>query len=690
MFPPSILLQFMRSLPSMRSLVFLSLSAFSALGAQTTPSALPATPPVQQPSLSELAAREPPPSAIWVETLDISVMEQEWGMPQAARSVEGNPLTIGGQVFAHGIGSHANGELSIALGGVARRFCAAVGVDQEVRERGTIAFAVLVDGKEAARTPVMRGGEAARVLFVDLTGARELTLVMENGGDDINYDHADWGGAMIVLAPEAKTRPATVRPPDEPVPAIAAGTPPEPAIHAPRITGSTPGLPFLFRIPATGQAPLRFAAANLPRGLVLDPATGIITGSLRDDGRFHVSLTVEGPKGRASSTLVIVGGWHQLALTPPMGWNSWNVWGTSVDQAKVLAAAEAMVKSGLASYGYQYINIDDAWEGERDGEGRILTNEKFPDMKALADAVHAKGLKLGIYSSPGPKTCAGYEGSYGHEYQDATSWAEWEIDLVKYDWCSYGQIAKDSSRAELRKPYELMREALDECGRDIVYSLCQYGMGEVWEWGSEVGGNYWRTTGDISDSWSSMSSIGFSQSDLAPHAGPGHWNDPDMLVVGQVGWGPSLRATRLTRNEQITHITLWSLLAAPLLVGCDMTALDDFTLALLTNPEVLEVDQDPLGRQARRVVTKDQLEVWARPLADTALAYNELAVGGLGVGLFNRGRRGTEVTVRFEDLGLQGPQRVRNLWLRKDEGIHQSSFTAWVPRHGAVLLKIGG
>jgi alpha-galactosidase len=300
-------------------------------------------------------------------------------------------------------------------------------------------------------------------------------------------------------------------------------------------------------------------------------------------------------------------------------------------------------------------------------------------MKALSDYVHSKGLKLGIYSSPGPKTCAGYEGSYDHERLDAETFAEWGIDLIKYDWCSYGQIAQDDSEFELRKPYALMRQALDVCGRDIVFSLCQYGMGEVSAWGADVGGNYWRTTGDIVDTWGSLSSIGFGQAGLEEHAGPGHWNDPDMLVVGMVGWGPDLHPTRLSKHEQVTHITLWSLLAAPLLTGCDLAQLDDFTRALLANPEVLEVNQDPLGQQAGRVAVQGRQEIWARPLAD----------GTYAVGFFNRSRRATTITVAWSDLGLAGPQPVRNLWTRLDEGTFDEEYSAPVEGHGTVMVKIG-
>lgn len=478
-------------------------------------------------------------------------------------------------------------------------------------------------------------------------------------------------------------------------------TPPEPAIHGPRVVGATPGRPFLFLIPATGEGPLKFSAENLPGGLSLNPDTGIITGALQQEGRTVVRLTVRGPLGSASRNLTLVAGEHQLALTPPMGWNSWNVWGLAVDADKVKAAADAMVASGLASHGFQFINIDDGWEKcylPRKGvramltkpdmerlkdcrapDGTILTNEKFPDMKALADYVHSKGLKLGIYSSPGPLTCGGYTGSYGYEAKDAATYAEWGMDYLKYDWCSYAGVDKPDFSGYWARPYRLMRGHLDAVPRDIVFSICQYGMGQVWEWGEEAGGNLWRTTGDIRDTWESMSRIGFGQNGLEQFSGPGHWNDPDMLVVGQVGWGPTVHPTRLTPEEQITHITLWAMLAAPLLIGCDMTRLDQFTLDLLTNDEVLEVDQDPLGKQGSRRSKRGPLEVWSRPLWD----------GTLAVALFNRSDQPAEVTAQWADLGLHGPQPVRDLWRWQDLGTVDGFFRARVRPHGAVMLKIG-
>jgi len=292
--------------------------------------------------------------------------------------------------------------------------------------------------------------------------------------------------------------------------------------------------------------------------------------------------------------------------------------------------------------------------------------------------VHSLGLKIGLYSGPGPLTCGGCIASYQHEQQDAQSYGEWGFDYLKYDWCSYGEIEKGNTLAGYMKPYQVMRAALDKVPRDILYSLCQYGMGNVWEWGDQVGGNCWRTTGDITDTWTSMAGIGFSQAGHEKYAGPGHFNDPDMLVVGKVGWGPSLHPTRLTPNEQYTHISLWCLLCSPLLIGCDMTQMDDFTMNLLTNDEVLEVSQDPLGRQASRVSKEGTAEVWAKDMED----------GSKVVGLFNRSELEAPVKITWQALGISGKQMLRDLWRQKKLGEFRDQFEAKVPRHGVVLVRI--
>ena len=626
-----------------------------------------------------LNPKDPPANAIWLETLDLSKIEQGFGEARAAHSVENNPIKINTVTFPHGVGTHAVSRITIDLHGAATHFDSAVGIDDEVGTKGSVTFIVRVDGKVAAQSGSMHGGENAKILGVSLVGAKKLVLEVDDGGDGISYDHADWAGAYLTLVPGSAIKPEIATVPVVPPRLMVPPAEPRPAIHGARIVGATPGRPFLFLIAATGDGPLTYGAKNLPQGLTLDANTGIISGALKNSGPSNVLLTVRGAKGNSQRMLTIVGGDHKLALTPPMGWNSWNVWAGNVDDPKMRDAADQMIKSGLAAHGFSYVNIDDTWEADRDATGRIRTNTKFPDMKALGDYVHSKGLKFGIYSSPGPTTCGGYVASYQHENQDAKSYAEWGFDYLKYDWCSYTDVAGGNDLAAQQKPYAVMRKSLDKVDRDIVYSFCQYGMGDVWKWGEEIGGNCWRTTGDIDDSWGSLHSIFESQDGHEKFISPGHWNDPDMLVVGRVGWGTP-HPSKLTPNEQILHISMWCLLSSPLLIGCDMTQLDPFTLALLTNDEALDINQDTLGKPAGRVA-QDGVggEVWARPLAD----------GTHAVGLVNVDSEERIVVVKWSDIGLKGRQPVRDLWLHTNVGDHQETYGVAVPAHGIVLLKVG-
>ncbi|HKT11319.1 MAG TPA: glycoside hydrolase family 27 protein [Terriglobia bacterium] len=357
---------------------------------------------------------------------------------------------------------------------------------------------------------------------------------------------------------------------------------------------------------------------------------------------------------------------QELAATPPMGWNSWNHYGCKVSDSIVREQARAMSTNGMKAAGFEYINIDDCWQGKRDARGIIHPNDRFPDMKTLGEYIHSLGLKFGIYSSPGPKTCAGYEGSYRHEKQDADTYASWGVDYLKYDWCSASKVYQPS---EMPAVYKKMHEALVATGRPIIYSLCQYGMDRVWRWGASVGGNLWRTTDDIEDNYTRMAFIGFGQQGLARFAGPGHWNDPDMLEVGNGHMNP---------DEYRTHMSLWCILAAPLISGNDLASMSQETLAILTNPEVIAVDQDPAGKEGYRVSQEGPLQVWVKPLAD----------GSKAVGLFNEGESTMPVIVRFKDVGLSGEVSARDLWQRKDLGEFTGSYTAQVPQHGVVMLRV--
>jgi alpha-galactosidase len=356
-----------------------------------------------------------------------------------------------------------------------------------------------------------------------------------------------------------------------------------------------------------------------------------------------------------------------LAKTPPMGWNSWNHFGGAVDDNVVRETADAMATNGMAAAGYAYINIDDTWEGGRDAQGNIVPNQKFPDMKALADYIHTRGLKLGIYSSPGPVTCGGYEGSYGHEEQDARTFAAWGIDYLKYDWCSATRLYRD---ADVRAGYQKMGAALEASGHPIVYSLCEYGIGDVWKWGAKAGANLWRTTDDIKDNWQSMCGNGFSQGPMAPYAGPGHWNDPDMLEVGNGG---------MTATEYKTHFSLWCILAAPLIAGNDLRHMSSETLSILTNHEVIAIDQDPRGQEGQRVMQRGDIEIWAKLLQN----------GRRSVGIFNRSSEATTTKFSWSQLGFPAvPASVRDLWEHQDLVPAPDGWAGQVPAHGVVLLLV--
>ena len=448
-------------------------------------------------------------------------------------------------------------------------------------------------------------------------------------------------------------------------------------INGADVFGERPGNPFLYKIPATGQQPITYKVDGLPAGLKLDAKTGIIKGVVNDRGDYPVTISASNKLGTDHKKFTIKIG-DLIGLTPALGWNSWNAFGLSVNDARVRVAAKQMADK-LSAHGWTYINIDDGWEApQRAADGSIVTNSKFPDMKGLTDYVHSLGLRMGIYSSPGPRTCGGYLGSYQHEDQDAQTYANWGIDYLKYDWCSYGEIAPASpSLDEYKKPYQVMRASLDKVHRDILFSFCQYGMGDSWNWAAEVGGNSWRTTGDIEDTWSSMSQIGFGQDKAAPHAQPGHFNDPDMLVVGKVGWGDSQHNSRLTPDEQYTHISLWALLSSPLLIGCDMGKLDKFTLNLLTNDGVLAISQDALGKEARQVRKTDTIQIWVK----------ELENGDKAIGIFNTSDTYQTVTLDAKDDLLKGAMKMRDVWSDRPIIPSVGKITFKIPPHGVKLIR---
>ena len=368
----------------------------------------------------------------------------------------------------------------------------------------------------------------------------------------------------------------------------------------------------------------------------------------------------------------------QLAATPPMGWNSWNFFNHNVTDKDVRDSADQIVASGMKDAGYVYVNIDDSWEGDRDASGVLHTNSRFPDMKALADYVHSKGLKLGIYSSPGAKTCAKFEGSLGHEEQDAQLYASWGIDYLKYDLCGYRKVmqtqAPDDKAAQMKLMYgvyEKMGKALKATGRPIVYSFCQYGWDAVWEWAPGIGANLWRSTGDVQPNWDSIYAIISQQAGLEKYAGPGHWNDPDMLEVGN---------GKLTLAENRAHFSMWAMLAAPLLAGNDLPNMKPEIRDILTNKNVIAIDQDKLGKQASRIYSDGEVDVWTRKLSGGAMV---VAVLNVGADRYSS----HPFHLDLARLGLHGAQQGTDVWSGKAKTL-TPNLPIEILSHDVLLVKI--
>lgn len=465
--------------------------------------------------------------------------------------------------------------------------------------------------------------------------------------------------------------------------------PATPRFNGAPVWGVRPGSPVIYRFPVSGEKPMTFSCNNLPEGLQLTES-GVLTGKIDKACTLSFTVTAENAKGKASQDFTLKVGDNMIGQTPPMGWNSWNCWGLTVTQEKVMASTQALIDKGLVDYGYSYINIDDGWEApKRNADGTLDANEKFPSMKGLVDWLHERGLKFGIYSAPGATTCGGYLGSLGYEKEDADVWNKWGVDYLKYDWCSYENVRvqeNDYGYASCIRPYLLMQKFLRQQPRDIFYSLGPLGGTQVYLWGLYCDGNSWRTAQDINDTWRSIYDVGFRQQlGKSQYSSIGHWNDPDMLVVGKVGYGlgentNGLRETRLTPDEQYTHITLWTLVSSNMLIGCDIAQMDDFTLNLLCNNEVNAIDQDLLGKQADRALKEGDIEVWSRPLADGAIA----------VGIFNVGEKDQQVDMKalVSQLSTVTSQvsTVRDVWRQKN--LSPSELNCTIPSHGCRYLKV--
>lgn len=484
---------------------------------------------------------------------------------------------------------------------------------------------------------------------------------------------------------------------------------PKPRINGAKVFGVRPKSPVIFTIPVTGNRPITFSAKNLPKGLKLDGSSGRFSGSIEIPGTYSITISAKNELGTAEREFRIIVG-DKLALTPPMGWNSWNGWGDFVTDGNVRSTADAMVKTGLINHGWTNVNIDIGWEGKRGGKyNAIQPNKRFPDMKGLSDYIHSLGLKVGIYSTPWTRTYFGYTGGssdsedgfqeeieiskesnvghyigkYKFDKNDVQQWEEWGMDYLKYDW------NEPSDKPDSVDHIKYMSEALKRCKRDIIFSLCHVHSIDLAP-GKLPYVQLFRTGTDIRDVWDNsmlekdkwalgLTDIWDTHREWRAFTKPGNWADPDMLTVGWVGFGDTeLHETRLTPDEQYTHISLWCLWSSPLLIGSPVEKLDKFSLSLLSNDEVIEIDQDPLGRQAYLAQKQGEGETWIKSMED----------GSKAVGLFNRSTKEITVSAGWQNLGIYGKYRVRDVWRQKDLGIFEGNFTITVPPHGVVLVRM--
>ena len=639
-----------------------------------------------------------------LDGIDLAEMTCGRGLrPSCGRSLLGNPLRMAGQAYAHGVGTHVDSALAFEADGRVVSFDAVVGIDDEADDvkgygqpnAGCVVFRIYADGRLVAESPRLHRRQKPVPIHADLRGARRIVLEAVDGAEWASYwfGHADWADATFTAADDVilRTVPLTSQ--------LGLLTPPvakAPRINGPRVLGVRPGRPIRYRVPVVGEAGTAVTATSLPAGLSFDPQSRMLTGSLDRRGNYGLVLRAENRYGTDERPFELrVGG--QLCLTPMLGWNSWNLHHDKVTADDIRAAADAFVRLGLVDHGWSYVNIDDGWQVRPDGDptgartrdanGRILPSAKFPDMKALCEFVHGKGLRIGIYSSPGPTTCGRYEGSFAHEEQDAATWAEWGFDLVKYDLCSYQQniregLAAGGDEVALnRRPYELMGGILGRQKRDIAYCLCQYGHAGVENWAFAVGGNSWRASSDLRDSWSTIVANVTRRGEAWRTSSPGCWLDLDMMVLGRMTTFGYSHQTLLTPNEQYAHMGLWALLGSPILLGCDLTALDDLTLNLLTNDGILDIHQDSLGATAR-LMSADQgaTQLWVKPLAD-----GDLAVGVLNLRPFPR-----KTVLDFPSLGIKGPRFVRDVWRDRCLGEHAGSLELDLLGHEMPVLRIKG
>ncbi len=639
--------------------------------------------------------------SVWLDEIDLSHARHGMGKPVGTGSnAMGGEMRLDGKVYNHGLGVHSSSLILIDIAGQASRFTAVVGKDDEQIGKTAsrpVEFVVLVDGEVVWRSGTMQAGDTPKTVDIDITDCMVLGLRLESRGFNSRGTIANWADAAVTVrgdyqpftfADKAGRQPygeADITETETAVRIATAPKDPAPSINNPARFGIRPGSPIVFVISVSGERPISLSVEGLPKGISFDTDTGSFRGTFDKEGTHSVTVEARNAYGRATQKLVFEVG-EGICLTPPMGWESWNCWGPEIDERKAREAAEQLVSRGLIDYGWRYVIVDDGWQGVRDEKTSTLQpNEKFPDMKALFDFLHERGLKAGIYSTPWACSYMGLAGGsadtpegrllanrrdfgvYPFHEQDARQFAEWGADLLKYDW---GPVDYAHAKA--------MSSALRSSGRDIVYSLSgSVSITGAPQW-MEVA-NYWRTTPDITDSWKSIYTRAFNHYRWSPFQRPGNWNDPDMLVLGHVGWGKNMRDSRLLPQEQLTHMSLWSLFASPLLLGCDLSKLDEYTESLLKNPEVVALNQDPLGLPAHPIRRERQGEyVFTRALAD----------GSTVLALVNTEAGEQSIKIDLDELGIRKPVQVRNVWERKDLGVENRSVGGDIAPHGTLLLRL--
>ena len=638
---------------------------------------------------------------IWLD--DLVIQKYSEGIPgiSAKKNGGGETMTMVKKTYQRGIGVQSTSVLSFLLNGNATEFTASVGVDDMGNKILKHQFYVLGDGKILFESGDMKWGDLPKNIKVNLRGVQRMGLLVTVEDQGYTKVYTNFADAKILMIGDAK--PLTTPNVDEKY-ILTPPSPKTPQINSAKVFGATPGNPFLYTIASTGSRPIQFFADNLPAGLTIDHETGTISGKLTQRGIYLVQLRAKNKFGEAKKELKIKIG-DTISLTPPMGWNGWNSWARMIDGEKVVASANAMVSKGLRDHGWNYVNIDDAWQGNRGGKlNAMQANEKFPNFKKMIDDIHAMGLKVGVYSTPWITSYAGYTGAssnfengafpdsiknnkrafryigkYRFETNDALQLAEWGVDFLKYDW----RIEVNSARR--------MSTALKSSGRDIIYSLSNSApFSNVEEW-TKIS-NMYRTGPDIRDSWQGLYHCTFKLDKWGPYGGPGHWNDPDMMILGNVTTGTEMHPTRLTPNEQYSHISLFALLSSPLLIGCPIDQLDEFTLNLLNNDEVIAIDQDPLGSSARLISDEDGIQTWFKKMEDGAYAVGFFNTDNYGKNPASFFRWGNEKpknhTVALAKLGLQGNWKVRDVWRQKNVDLVNGAINTMIPFHGVSLYYI--